>query len=203
VAPSEDGSSYFALIVDRDGRSVATAKIAVDELAARLLDQEAEKIRRVGSLLRPPLFAPTVLAREHGLLLLESASWRARFPTGSLPDPLARGLGALFRAGSHGGRGPAHGRLTPRNILRLDEGWLLSEWGDGSMSKPPFFDVVRYFRHVRRPARRALQAYADGAAIPRDRVPGLVEACLATLEQPFVGDRHLLRRPVPGVRGSE
>jgi hypothetical protein len=47
---------------------------------------------------------------------------------------------------------------------------------------PPFFDVLKYFRHVRRPARRALHAYADGAGIPTDRVPGLVEDCLATLE---------------------
>jgi hypothetical protein len=203
VALSEDGLSFFALIVDRDGRSLATAKIAVDERAARLLDQEAENIRRLGSLLRPPLFAPTILAQEHRVLLLEAASWRSRFRAGRLPDPLAHGLGAFFRAGSNGGRGPAHGRLTPRNILCLDEGWMLCEWSGGSMSLPPFFDVLKYFRHVRRPARRALHAYADGAGIPTDRVPGLVEDCLATLEQPFIGDGHLLRRQIPGVPGRE
>jgi hypothetical protein len=192
VAAARDGSCWIASIVDLDGRSHAIAKVAMDDPAARAIDHEAGAIRQFGNLLRPPLSAPTLLAQEPGLLLLEAVQWRPRLRTVRLHPEVAWSLGAFFAAESLDGLGPAHGRLTPGNLLRAQHGWVLCDWSDASGPRPPFFDLVHYLVAVnglaerpsrpgrRRPAswvHRAFQAYAGGAGISPSLVPDLVEVC--------------------------
>jgi hypothetical protein len=90
--------------------------------------------------------APTVIAREDGLLLLEAAAWRPRRRPWVLPTEVAQACGELFRctASREGSRGGAHGDLAPWNLLRTEAGWMVLDWEDARDDAPPFFDVIHY-----------------------------------------------------------
>lgn len=192
VAGSPSGSCYVASIIDLNGRPHAVAKVAMDETAARAIDNEGAMIRRFGRSLRPPLAAPTLIAQEPGLLLVEAIRWRPQIRTVRLREEIARSLGVFFAAEVQDGLGPAHGRLTPGNLMRGEAGWVVCDWSDASPMRPPFYDLVHYLVVVgvlaaypmgsasSLPApwvRRALHAYASGADIPLSLVPELVETC--------------------------
>ncbi|HEY7283280.1 MAG TPA: hypothetical protein VID47_16995, partial [Actinomycetota bacterium] len=76
------------------------------------------------------------------------------------------------------------GDVTPWNLLKTSEGWVLLDWEDARHSAPPFYDVFHHLvqSHVLlgtpslgslvRPwtgpgwMQTAIRAYSDGASIP-------------------------------------
>ncbi len=114
-----------AMIMDRDGRAVAVAKMADDPISRAALVREASMIERVGTRLRPPISAPKILAVSEGLVVFEPIRWRSRRRPWELPLDLAIGIGELQAATFRSEGQPAlgHGDLAPWNIMRTDDGW--------------------------------------------------------------------------------
>jgi hypothetical protein len=189
AAKANHPGRHVALVLDPDGQPQAVAKVATDDSGRQALKHEAAALSVLGPRLPAPLFAPQILARTDGLLLLEAIPWRARFRPWDLPEDVAWALGAFFRAASGDRRddrgvGAAHGDCAPWNLLRSRSGWALVDWEEARDDGPPFFDVFHYVTqsHIllkRRPARvlladlttragrigAAIDAYADGAGL--------------------------------------
>jgi hypothetical protein len=199
VARSSHPGRYLALLIDRQGRHHGLAKVAATPEAAPALEREARWIGSLAPLLPPPLAAPSVVAHEPGLLLLEAVAWRPRRHPWQLDDQVAHALGSFFRAGAQRQdgrhpRGPSHGDFAPWNMLRTGNGWTLVDWEAADLASPPFFDLFHYLVQghalLANPSRRALlagveagrgwigrsiRAYADGAGVAATAAPGLFQ----------------------------
>jgi hypothetical protein len=163
VAAGNASQRWVALILDHDGRATALGKIAAEEKGRRALEREAEALITLASDLPPPLFAPRLLARTSGLILLEAVTWQVRLQPWQLPVEFAAALGRFFRARmvERDGElfGPLHGDLAPWNVLRTERGWALLDWEAWGIA-PPFYDLFHYLvqGHVLlgRPSQRKL-----------------------------------------------
>ena len=184
---------HIALILDTTGAEVAIVKVDLDPQGRQALEAEAQYIESLGPLLAPPLYAPTIIDRNDGVLAFDAARWQPRPRIWHLPPDVAGAAGKLFAAGRQGNgsdmTGPAHGDFAPWNLLRTDRGWMLIDWEDADVSLPPFFDVFHFLvqTHVLlgRPSsdglKRALRgegesgaaiaAYADAAGLDMGTAP--------------------------------
>jgi hypothetical protein len=153
---------YVVAVITESGETTAIAKVASDKEGRERLRAEADALARLGQCLPLPVRAPTVIAREDGLLLLEAAAWRPRRRPWVLPIAVAQACGELFRrtASDEGSRGAAHGDLAPWNLLRTEGGWTVVDWEDARDDAPPFFDVFHYLVQahalLRHPSRKEL-----------------------------------------------
>jgi thymidylate kinase len=179
----------LVMLIGRDGKAYAIAKVASDELGSVALETEAANIERLGSLLETPLRAPRILATGKGLLLLEAEDWSPRRRPWILPPEVARALGVAYGRSSDGPTpgGLAHGDCAPWNLLQTPDGWVLVDWESSMDSAPPFFDLFHYLiqghallkrpsaRQLTDPSRRppwvraAFAAYAMGAGLSHAR----------------------------------
>lgn len=189
-----------AMIMDRQGRAIAVAKIADEAHSRAALVGEARTIERVRTLLQPPLSAPRILALGEGLLVFEPIPWRPRWRPWELPLDLAIGIAGLQTASSRppGGTGLGHGDFAPWNVMRTDDGWVVIDWEDSVDDPPPFDDVLHYAVqghallgrptardlldgiHGRGEIGRTLIAYADAINRPPTELP---DAFLSYLER--------------------
>jgi hypothetical protein len=134
------------LVLDREGRSLALAKTATDDVGRARLAHEAE----IGSRLRPALprllSSPRPLALGDDYVLFEFVDWIPRRDAWDLPVEVALAIGQFFRAGRRPGldAGYTHGDLAPWNMLRTATGWSIVDWADARPDGPPFFDVLHY-----------------------------------------------------------
>jgi thymidylate kinase len=151
----------FALLLDREGREAAWAKIATDTEGRRLLLSEARNLEGMRKRLPPPLSAPAVLSVEEGLLVLEAVAWEPRARPWLLPPDVAEALGAFAR-----GTPPrCHGDVAPWNLLRTRAGWRLVDWehaGEGIPFQDLFHFLFRAHVHLGRPRYRSLLAGLEG-----------------------------------------
>jgi phosphotransferase family enzyme len=190
VAAGNASQRWVALILDQDGRATALGKIAAEENGRRALAREAEALASIAPDLPPPLFAPRLLARTSGLILLEAIGWRARLRPWRLPVEFAAALGRFFRAGvaERDGElvGPVHGDLAPWNILRTNRGWALLDW-EASDLAPPFYDLFHYLvqGHVLlgRPSQRTLFAGLQQRNWVGDAVGAYAQAAELSVEE--------------------
>jgi hypothetical protein len=170
VARTNHTGRYVALVLDREGRSVAVAKIASDDAGRSKLQSEAIRIGQFSDCLPPPLSTPRVLLAEDGLLLMEAIPWTSRSRPWRLPAEVAVSLGEFFAGGNNGdglaGSGLTHGDFAPWNLLRTKSGWVLLDWEEAKSSGEPFWDVFHFLVQghalLRRPTRRALLSGLDG-----------------------------------------
>ena len=188
------------LVLDREGRSLALAKIATDDAGRARLANEAE----IGSRLRPALprllSSPRPLALEHDYLLFEFIDSIPRRDAWDLPLEVALAIGQFYRAGRRPGldAGYTHGDLAPWNILRTENGWSIVDWADARVDGAPFYDVLHYLVQAHallgRPTHddlvegfhghghvgRIIAAYAEGAGLDAGDVlrylPGYLDA---------------------------
>jgi hypothetical protein len=137
---------YMVAVITEAGEIAAIAKVASDSQGRERLHAEAEALSRFGPCLGSSVRAPSVIAREDGLLLLEPAAWRPRQRPWVLPIEVAQACGELFRltASPEGSKGGAHGDLAPWNLLRTEAGWMVVDWEDARDDAAPFFDVFHY-----------------------------------------------------------
>jgi hypothetical protein len=135
---------FVATVVGADGRQRAVAKVATAGDGAAALATEVRNLQAFGRLLEPPLRAPTVLAAEPGLVLLEPVRWRPRRRPEVLAPEVAEALGRAFAASGGGDRGLAHGDVAPWNLLRTADGWFLLDWELATDDAPPFYDVLHH-----------------------------------------------------------
>jgi len=191
VAESDHPGRFVALIVGERGSCHGVAKLATDTEGQIALDNEARALGSLAKLLTPPLYAPRLLARDTGLLLLEPVQWVPRRRPWVLPEEIARAMGAFFGANGAGElMGPTHGDFTPWNLLKTERAWVLVDWEEARDRDRPFFDLFHYLFMVHlnlgafsRQALldglegkgwigRAIAAYAEGARLydvdPRD-----------------------------------
>jgi hypothetical protein len=184
VAESDHPGRFVALIVGERGSCHGVAKLATDTEGQIALDNEAKALGSLARLLTPPLYAPRLLARDTGLLLLEPVQWVPRRRPWGLPREIARAMGAFF--GSNGAvelMGPTHGDFTPWNLLKTEGGWVLVDWEEARDRDRPFFDLFHYLFMAHLNLRafsqqslldglegkgwigRAIAAYAEGACL--------------------------------------
>jgi len=202
VRHSRRADRAVALLLDRNGRPVAAAKVALDPPGRAKLEREVTGLTRVAARLAPPLSAPALLRVEPGLLLFEPVAWRVRVRPWMLPVDVAEGVGRLHRradAAAHGVSGPGHGDLAPWNIFRTNAGWCIFDWEEASEAAPDFEDPFHYLVQAhallgrprtadllagvrgargRSSVRRPLLAYADAAGLDRASIPGAFVAYL-------------------------
>jgi Phosphotransferase enzyme family len=157
VARTSHPGRFIALLRAENGREGLVAKIATDDNGRRNLDREAGALASLGRLVPPPLFTPTLLDRDEGVLWLDEVSWLWRRQPWHLPDDVAYALGALFRAGA---QGFSHGDCAPWNLLKAREGWVLLDWEDATEGAPPFSDLFHFlvqgYAHLGRPTLKTL-----------------------------------------------
>ena len=177
---------YVALILSEEDRDSRIVKVATDPRGEEALEREGDAIERLGSLLPRPLWPPTVIAREPGLLVLRKEEWRPRLRPWRLDANVARGLGRFFATGSRdgGSTGAAHGDFAPWNLLRTERGWVLIDWEYAFDAAPPVYDLFNFLiqsaGHLRRPSSEgilrsiatgegwigaAMTAYGEGAGL--------------------------------------
>jgi hypothetical protein len=194
VGRANHENRFLAVIIPRDGGRSIVAKVATDPASDSSLEREADAIERWGRRLIPPLSAPTVIAREPGLLLMEGLEWRPRVRPWLLEASVARGLGILYASGANPkeAAGPAHGDLAPWNLLRTTRGWVVIDWEAAMDGAPPLYDVCHFvvqgLAFLGRPTRRdllagfsggagwvgeAVSAYREGAGARIDPIPSL------------------------------
>jgi hypothetical protein len=151
---------FMALLLDRQGRPDAVAKIAIDDAGRRKLAEEAEAIRKFASLLPDPLRAPEIRAEGEGLLILSAVDWSPRLRPWRLDPVVARAL-AVFNAA-----GLKHGDCAPWNVLRTDTGFVLVDWEEAGEADSALDDVTNYLARASsllgRPSRNALRAGLEG-----------------------------------------
>lgn len=201
VTEANHPGRYVALILDDHGLCRAVAKVAIDGNGALALDREAKSIRAMTSLLPSSLSAPTIMAQDQGLLLLEWIPWRARLRPWRLDEEVAWALGYFFqkrsveRSGEH--LGSAHGDCAPWNLLRTADSWILVDWENASSDAPPLHDVCHYvvqaYSLLGRPSREsvirgfrwghgwigaAIRAYCEGAGLRAADAEGHLAAYL-------------------------
>ena len=179
-----------ALILEESGGCRAVAKIARDQRGTDALSMEGSALRGVAQSLTGRLTAPRLLHAEPGLLLLEPIEWILRRRPWELEEPVAGGLGELFRSGKRavdgGWVGPAHGDCAPWNLLRTSHGWVLVDW-ESAGEAPEFHDVCHFvvqshallgrpsatevidgFQRGRGWVGRAIAVYAEAADLPSE-----------------------------------
>jgi hypothetical protein len=184
VGRANHPNRFLALVVPDDA-APSVVKVAADPGADDALEREVRAIQRWGSRLPPPLAAPTVMAREPGVLVLKGVEWVARPRPWRLEEEVARALGVFFSEQAGGGEtGPAHGDFAPWNILRTRGGWLVIDWEAAIPEAPPLYDLfhwmVQAHLHLGRPSQAelfhgiregpgwvggAIRAYGAGAGI--------------------------------------
>ena len=164
VAESDHPGRLVALIVGERGTCHGLAKIATDSTGEAALDNEAWALDSLAQLLPPPVFAPRLLARERGLLLLEPVRWVPRRSPGLLPEEVAAAMGAFFAADGAGDElGPTHGDFAPWNLLETERGWVLVDWEEARGRDRPFFDLFHYlFMAHQNLAAYSRQDFLDG-----------------------------------------
>jgi aminoglycoside phosphotransferase (APT) family kinase protein len=198
---------YVVAVITEAGATAAIAKVASDTEGRERLRAEDEALARFGACLGSPVRAPTVIAREDGLLLLEAAAWRPRWRPWVLPIEVAKACGELFSCTASRGRsqGGAHGDLAPWNLLRTEAGWMVVDWEDARDDAPPFFDVFHYIVQAHallgHPSRKellqglttgdgwvgsAVRAYGTAARVPLSKAvelfPQYLQSTLTTLD---------------------
>lgn len=203
VATSRHPGRYVVSVLAHSGEPRIVAKVATDERGTRALADEARAIEQIGSLVRPPLAVPSILAHTHHALVLDAVRWRLRARPWLLPPAVAHGLGSLFatsaRMTPEGLRGSRHGQCTPWNLLHAANGWYLVDWSMADDQGAPFFDVFHYLvlshAFLPRPSRRQIldglvgrglvgatfRAYADGAKVSTDAVEEAFNAYLSDM----------------------
>lgn len=187
LRPSHPGR-YVVLILGPRGECQFFAKVATVESEREILYNEAAALRTLAPLLTSPLSAPKVLACADGVLLLDSITWRPRSRPWLLTVEVASAMGRFTRSGGSNAC-PAHQDLTPWNLLRTSEGWVLLDWEEATTDGEAFFDIFHYLvqghallghptlRRLTAGLRgggwvgRALAAYAVGGELDLERVP--------------------------------
>lgn len=149
VARTNHAGRSVALILAPDGSSVALAKLATDQEGRHALAREARNLERLGPLLSRPLSGPRILGEEDGVLVFEVVHWQARWRPWRMPEDVAFGLGAFFRAGAGtaaAGRpvGLSHGDVAPWNLLQTANGWVLIDWEGVEEAQIPFYDLMHF-----------------------------------------------------------
>jgi hypothetical protein len=151
---------FTALLLDRQGRPDAVAKIATDDSGCRKLAKEADAIRRLAPLLPDPLRAPEIRAEGEGLLILSAVDWTPRLRPWRLDSVVARALGAFNASGLK------HGDCAPWNVLSTDTGFVLVDWEEAGEADSALDDVTGYLLRsstlLGRPSRNALRAGLEG-----------------------------------------
>jgi hypothetical protein len=163
IARANHPGRFLALVFDSGGHPLAFVKAARDTLGGRALAAEHAALRRFGSSLPEPLFAPAVLRDAPGMLVLGPIEWRARSRPWRLPEEVAHAMGVFFaRTSSDGGSGVAHGDFAPWNLLETPSGWGLIDWENCRTPAEPYFDLFHYLvqsnSELRRPSREAILA---------------------------------------------
>jgi Phosphotransferase enzyme family len=178
-----------ALLITADGRLHSVAKVATDDPMRAALAKEARALETLAPQMPKPLVAPTVLAQDDGVILLEVVDWRPRLRPWQIPEEVAQALGAFFRLGVEQESNPlgnAHGDFAPWNLFWTSRGsWALLDWEHAHADAAPFFDIFHYtvMSHalLGLPSRqtildglsgdgwlgRALTAYSHAADLPR------------------------------------
>jgi thymidylate kinase len=230
VARTNHAGRFVALILGADGSPVAVAKIATDDEGRSALAREASNLEQLGGLLPRPLSAPRILGRAEGALVVEAVRWQARWRPWRMPEDVALALGAFFRkrsaADADGTRsGLSHGDVAPWNLLKTSDRWVLVDWEDAGVSRPPFHDLMHFLAQsstllgspsprelVDGIARnrgwigRAVAAYARGAQLSAaDAWSYLLAYLQANIDDPdrrgllkeLTGDRTVGRSPAP------
>ena len=181
---------FSALLFDGQHNPYAWAKLRTDPSGVEELVLEGSAIRRFGSQLPPPLYAPDILVEAEGVLLLRFLPWQARRRPWLMDVEVAGALGSFFRRGADSGpAGYVHGDCAPWNLLRTPSGWCLIDWEMASDDGVPFFDLFHYlFRShalLGRPSEQELlegitgdgwigqlvKAYAHGARVESGEAP--------------------------------
>lgn len=193
VAQANHPGRYVALVLDDRGEPRVVAKVATDSDDALALKREAAALATLGPTLPAPLSAPSVVAVEPGVLVLDAVRWRPRPRPWRLDAEIAAAMGQFHRAGAvDGHRGPVHGDFAPWNLLRTASGWVLIDWESADAAGEPFTDLFHYLMQahtlLHRPSAVALlrglrdgegwvgaavRAYAAAAGLsPADALPG-------------------------------
>jgi hypothetical protein len=192
VSESNHEDRYLAQVVSKDGVCRIVSKMATDQLGQRALSNEVQAIAAFGSRLSPPLSAPRVLAsRPEGVVIFEGISWRPRPRPWLLRPGIAFALGKLFAATREDQEevvGFSHGDFTPWNLLEGHNRWVLINWEAARTGVVAFFDLFHYLIEAHlvlcQPSvtalrqglagvgwvGSALEAYAEGAGVPRSDV---------------------------------
>lgn len=184
VARANHPGRFLALVFDGDGHPLAFLKVARDTPGVRALAGERDALRRFGSMLPEPLFAPTVMRESDGVLVMGPIDWRPRLRPWRLPEEIAYALGVFFaKTAGLGRKGVAHGDFAPWNVLETTSGWGVIDWENCQASADPYFDLFHYLvqsnSELRRPGRQAIldgldgkgwvgtviRAYADGSQV--------------------------------------
>ena len=191
VSKSNHPGRWVALLITRDGRIQAVAKVATNERMQKALEDESVALEKLAPLLPAPLAGPRVLAREPGLILLQAVKWRAGIRPWSLPREVAYALGVFYRrsASADGTKGGGHGDFAPWNLFRTPPGWTILDWEHAREESEPFFDILHYMTMAHsllgHPSRNAILqglegqgwigkaflCYADGARLSMDELP--------------------------------
>jgi len=219
VARTNHPRRYVALAVDDRGRLLFVGKVARDQAGRAKLRREREQMESFGPFLPAPIKAPTVLAHDDGVLLLEAVTWRPRLVPWHLSEDVAHALGVFFKRtmrALHPMAGATHGDFAPWNLMLGRDGkWTLLDWEDARADAPPFFDVFHFLvqsnQELLFPRRsaivngllgrgwigRVIGAYAEGARIPVETATVFFEQYLresmSSLD-PLAPKRHLMVR---------
>jgi hypothetical protein len=185
VARANHPGRFVGLVIGPKGEPTAFLKVARDSLGAAALRREWQALERFGPLLPPPLFAPRVLDRAEGLLVLEPVKWVARAAPWRMSREVAYALGRFFRinaSNQNPSLGLAHGDCAPWNLLRTESGWALIDWENSAEGMPALYDLFHFFVQssveLRRPTRNAI---VDGLNL-KGRVGESIEAFAAGSE---------------------
>ncbi len=183
VARANHAGRCVALLLARDGTSVAMAKIASSEDGIAALEREADNITKLTDRLPAPLVAPKVLETRPGLLVLDVVHWSPRLRPWRLPEDVARAIGIFSNPETSADDGASHGDFAPWNLLKSGTEWVLIDWEDASERGHTWHDFWHYIVQghallnrptvstIRRGLRgrgwvgSAIEAYSDGAGI--------------------------------------
>lgn len=191
VSRSTHTGRRAVMVLDARGSPVALAKVADDAAGSAALRREAQGLESLRSHLPPGLNAPALLMERDGMIAYEVVPWWPQLRPWRLPAEVAYLLGRFYSAGGSGeGTGLGHGDCGPWNLLRADDGWYLIDWSDAANAAPPYTDVWHYIVQAHALLGRprldevlegvhrgrgwvgaAVEAYADGAGLPRLEAP--------------------------------
>jgi glycosyltransferase involved in cell wall biosynthesis len=215
IARTNHPRRYVVLAVDDQGRLLIVGKVARDQAGRAKLRREREQMESFGPSLPGLIKAPTVLAYDDGVLVLEAVTWHPRLVPWHLSEDVAHALGVFFKRTMRAQNlmvGAAHGDFTPWNLMLGRDGtWTLLDWEDARADAPPFFDVFHFLvqsnQELLFPRRsaivngilgggwigRVVGAYAEGAGIP-------VETARAHFEQ-YLSESRSSLDPLAPKRG--
>jgi glycosyltransferase involved in cell wall biosynthesis len=200
VARTNHPRRYVVLAVDDHGKLLVVGKVARDRAGRAKLRREREQMESFGPLLPEPIKAPTVLAYDDGVLVLDAVIWHPRFVPWHLSEDVAHALGVFFKRTMRAPRpmaGAAHGDFAPWNLMLGRDGtWTLLDWEDARADAPPFLDIFHFLvqsnQELLFPRRsaivngilgkgwigRVIGAYAQGAGIPVESAGAFFEQYL-------------------------